>query len=483
MIAIPRYEHDLAALLSRHPELHIERNEYNINVTATYGKHLNKSEVVELYIRHDGAGRPAHLYFHVPLCSYICHFCNYVKRLLPEGEQRGAVLDRWVDLLIDESTRYLQRVPWLPQARIESLYIGGGTAALLSESQLARLLDHVRANYTVTPDCELTLEGNPDNFCGDLIPATQAIGFNRFSVGVQSLQDEVNEFTSRGHDSRTSLRAIEKLRSSRLPFNVDMMFGLPYQTSESVGADIAALVELEVPTITIYRLRNADREKMGIGNRAVWNITKVRERLEREERFPSTVETYAMRAAAVEILLNNGYYPSPCGWWNAPGTYPDGNIPRVSRNKWQRYDTMVAFGPGAYGWLTDETDLIVQTHNETDISAYVDLMESSSEPPLASGRLLRGNQALGSALGFAFKANQPIEVERFNRQFGVDILTDEPYRQVILELIDSHFLELSPERETLTPTLDGEALHEEIITVYFHNRIGTFDDVVCRHFS
>ncbi len=95
----------------------------------------------------------------------------------------------------------------------------------------------------------------------------------------------------------------------------------------------------------------------------------------------------------MEVLLDRGYAPSPCGWWSLPNTYPEGNIPHVSKNKWERYDTMIAFGPGAYGWVSGASNILVQTHNEPDIASYVSRMESAPKsPPLSSGRTIGGAQ-------------------------------------------------------------------------------------------
>ncbi|MEU3292839.1 radical SAM protein [Streptomyces longwoodensis] len=471
----------LARLLRENPALRIDQDDYNINVTANYGERLSEDEVAEALRTHPGADRPAHLYFHVPLCAYVCHFCNYVKRKVPDGAEGARAPRVWTDLLLDESARRLAHAPWLRRASIESVYLGGGTASLLGTEQLARLVAHLREHYRIGDDCEISLEGNPDNFLGDELAEACALGFNRFSVGVQSLQSEVNAFAGRGHDAVMSLRAIEKLRATGKPYNVDMMFGLPQQTTATVADDIRRLIDLGVPTITVYRLRNADRAGMGIGNRAVWNVPSVKSRLDAQYAFPSVGETYAMREAVVELLLDAGYYPSPCGWWNRPGTYPDGNIPRVSRNKWQRHDTMIAFGPGAYGWLTRDDDTVVQTHNTADITGYARRMKAGPGLPLAPGRRLTGHQALGMVLGFAFKANQPIRAERFRRRFGVEIFHDEPFASVFAELAERGFVAPVPgEPEAVVPTLDGEALHEEIISVYFHQRIGDFAEAVCR---
>ncbi|MFI8350677.1 radical SAM protein [Streptomyces sp. NPDC085596] len=474
-------ELNLGRLLDRNPQLQIPRDEYNINVTSNEGDRLDSEELAREYGAFPGAGHPAHLYFHLPLCNYICHFCNYVKRLVPRGKEDPS-LRLWSDLLIEESRRYLDRFDWIPQARIESFYIGGGTAALLlnSPEYIEPLVRHARENYDLSDNVEFNIEGNPENFQRHHLETAQELGFNRFSLGVQSLQDEVNDFTKRRHSAAQSIEAIENLLATGSPFNVDMMFGLPYQTPESVRRDMTILTDLGVPTITIYRLRNADREEMGIGNRAVWNNPAVRERLISEGRFPDLDSTYAMRQEAVEVLLEKGYYPSPCGWWSRPGTYEDGNIPQTSKNKWEHYNTMIAYGPGAYGWLTGDQEEFLQTHNITDIGKYVSFMQKNEGLPLNFGRRLSGHKAIGTALGFNFKANQPIVLERYRARFGADLMETEPFASAFAELLERGLVEMVGDGTALKPTLDGEALHEEIIFHYFHQRIGLSDAPVCR---
>lgn len=471
----------LKTILFQHPDLKIEQDEYNINVTSNEGDKLFPAEVEKAFSAHDGANKEAHLYFHVPLCDYICHFCNYVKKKISDNvDIRGKTLEKWTTLLIEESNRYLQRFPWIAKAKIESFYIGGGTAATLKKEHLARVLKHVTDNYTLAHNCEISLEGNPDNFSSQYINDAIELGFNRFSLGVQSLQDEVLQFVNRGHTVKMSLDSIATLKKTGMPFNVDYIFGMPYQTTEIVKNEIEFLVALGIPTITIYRLRNADRASMGIGNCSQWNNPRVRDQLHAKGLFPVLETTYEMRQEAAKVFLQHRYYPSPCGWWSKEGAYPDGNIPRVSRNKWQRYDTMIAFGPGAYGWLTGDSAEIIQTHNDASIGRYEKIMETTKELPLAYGRKLSGNNSIATRLGFAFKANQPIALEEYKQRFGVDIFGNNPIGDVINEMLDKQFLEYLPDRKSVRPTLKGEALHEEIISVYLHNRIGGLHEIVCK---
>lgn len=456
-------------ILADNPGLRIEQDDYNINVTANFGREITADETFRRVVAHDGADKPAHLYFHVPLCDYICKFCNYVKQLEP-GRDRDRNLQRWTDLLIGESELYLDRVPWLPNACIESVYLGGGTAAMLRIGDLARIMEHLRGQYNLAPGAEITLEGNPENFLDGEPRRAVDLGFNRFSLGVQSLQDKVSEFVGRKHSAQQSIAAIKALRATGRPYNVDVMFGLPHQTVENVATDVRALIVLGVPTITIYRFRNAKRSEMGIGNKSAWNNDRISRQLRRDGLYPSLEETYEMREAVVDCLAQAGYAPSPCGWWSRPGTYQEGNIPQVSKNKWERFETMIAFGPGAYGWLTGGGQEVVQTHNMTDIGGYARHREGELTAPLAFGRVLGGVQAVAARLGFAFKANQPIDIASYELLHGVRLFDENPYRDVIEELIGAGFLAWCGPGK-LKPTADGETIHEEIITAYFQNRL------------
>jgi oxygen-independent coproporphyrinogen-3 oxidase len=472
----------LDELLEANPELNIPVNDYNINVTANQGAIIDADQLFAAYRQFDGAGRDAHLYFHLPLCDYICHFCNYVKRKIRAGSKAEELM-LWARLLIRETSIYLDQAPWIGAAPIRSFYIGGGTGALLLNNELAlrELITHVETHFALSADCERSIEGNPENFTDATVALALDLGFNRFSVGVQSLQQEVNSFSNRGHSPEDALRAIEVLLGTGKPFSVDMMFGLPYQTPESFERDIHTLVAAGVPCITLYRLRNAERERMGIGNASVWNSEKHRQRLTDSGMFPSVSATYRMRDAATAILRGAGYHPSPCGWWNKAGTYPDGNIPRVSKDKWEKYNSMLAFGPGAYGWLTGGRPEFLQTHNITDINKYMAHMEGApSAPPLAYGRVLEGNVAIGTRLSFAFKANQPLVLDEYRELFGVDLLHDEPYAHVFAELVRRDLMVRSSDGRTIMPTWKGEELHEEIMYVYFHKMIGGSLDAACK---
>ncbi|MBS9428892.1 hypothetical protein [Photorhabdus akhurstii] len=161
----------LETLLHNNPELNIPVHEYNINVTSNHGDILSDVDTFQAYKDFDGAGKETHLYLHLPLCDYICHYCNYVKRRIKANDKMHE-LEIWADLLIQESNLYLTQVPWVRQAQIKSFYIGGGTGALLLNNPVAitKLMTYIRENYQLADDCEISIEGNPENLFWSNIP-------------------------------------------------------------------------------------------------------------------------------------------------------------------------------------------------------------------------------------------------------------------------------------------------------------------------
>lgn len=456
----------LQKLFEANPEICVTAAEYDICVATNAGHKANAAEVFAAFKEFPGDGKDTHLYIHIPLCEYVCSFCNYVKKKI-NSSNPGEEISRWVDLIIAESSLYLEEVPWVRKANIRSFYIGGGTGGILlsHEAEFRKLMQHFRSNYNFSDDCEFCIEGNPSNFTPDTLSLTEGLGFNRYSVGVQTLHEDVNGFARRNHSADDARRSIEALRNTGKPFNVDMMFGLPQQSVAAVEDDISELISLGVPSISIYRLRNSERE---LGNTSVWNKLGRNTDAQFNQSLPSVLAAYEQRRAMTRLLSAEGYFPSPCGWWSKPGTYPTGNIPRVSQDKWEKFNTMLGYGPGAYGWLSGGESKFIQFNNINDIAAYGDHMSAHGQvPPLGQGRILEGASAIGTKLTFAFKANQPIIFQEYKDRFSIDLMSDQPYANIVTMLIDKGFASMSADRGYIRPTPLGEEFHEEIVHHYF----------------
>jgi len=249
---------------------------------------------------------------------------------------------------------------------------------------------------------------------------------------------------------------------------------LPLQTPDSFQRDIQTLVNEQVPTITTYRLRNNDRKKLHVGTTSVWNRTDKPE--QKAIDYPSEDDTYAMRERAMDTLYTSNYSPSPACFWSLPGTYGNGNIPAVYRNKWQNFDNQVAFGPGVYGWFTSPQGNVMQTHNTLSMHDYLSKVnKEKSGSAIDHGRLMTGREAVAASLAFSYKSMQPISVASYKERFNIDLKNDEPFASVMIKMVDCGFLKLSDDGTSYQTTVVGEALHEEIVDIFLHKYIGGVD--------
>lgn len=168
-----------------------------------------------------------HVYVHVPFCVDPCGYCDFYRK--PHHVEKEK---RYVSALISEMKR---RIP--AGAQIDSLYFGGGTPSLMSEENWTAIFEGFRAAGVFSPDAEISLEANPASISPHTAAFWRSLGFNRISVGVQSLNDRILRFLNRIHTSDTALEAIRMLRDAKWrSINADLIYGIP-------GQDIGDLIQ------------------------------------------------------------------------------------------------------------------------------------------------------------------------------------------------------------------------------------------------
>lgn len=191
--------------------------------------------------------RPRHLYIHVPFCARRCAYCDFsiaVRSTVPHAEYADA-LRRELDI------RCAPDVPW----ELDTVYLGGGTPSKLGTAGIERVLDLVRADATLTPGAEVTIEANPEDVTRDAARAWRAAGVNRVSLGVQSFDDAVLSWMHRTHDAAAVPRAVDALRAAGIRnYSLDLIFALPAAVTRSWESDVARALELAPAHLSLYGL-------------------------------------------------------------------------------------------------------------------------------------------------------------------------------------------------------------------------------------
>jgi len=192
---------------------------------------------------------PLSLYLHIPWCVRKCPYCDFNSH-----EAKGAIPEReYINALIADLEFDLPRV-W--GRKLKSIFIGGGTPSLFSPESIDNLLCAVRARLPFfSPAIEVTLEANPGTVEQGKFAELRAAGVNRLSIGVQSFDADALERLGRIHGAKEASRAAEQAHAAGFDnFNLDLMFGLPGQTSQSAANDVATAIALEPTHLSYYQL-------------------------------------------------------------------------------------------------------------------------------------------------------------------------------------------------------------------------------------
>lgn len=187
----------------------------------------------------------AGIYIHVPFCKKACHYCNFhfstQQQLKPE----------MVKAICREA--YLRKD--FIQEPINTIYLGGGTPSLLSDSELELILDTLKENYTISPSAEITLEANPDDIQSDKLNHWHRVGINRLSIGIQSFFEEDLHWMNRAHNALQARDCIVQAQMAGFSnLTIDLIYGTPGLTNERWQQNIQTALSLGIPHLSCYAL-------------------------------------------------------------------------------------------------------------------------------------------------------------------------------------------------------------------------------------
>lgn len=185
-------------------------------------------------------------YVHIPFCKSRCYYCNFFSTI------KTSEADRLTEAIVKEMGL---RRDYLPQQRISTIYLGGGTPSVLPLRGLEKILVGVKELYEVDDNAEITIEVNPDDVTEECAQAWKEMGFNRVSMGIQSWDDKVLKAINRRHTSKQAENAIERLKKTGFKnISVDLIYGLPYQDVKMWKQGVNKTLSFDLQHISSYGL-------------------------------------------------------------------------------------------------------------------------------------------------------------------------------------------------------------------------------------
>ena len=192
------------------------------------------------------------VYVHIPYCIKKCPYCDFnsygVGRRIPEKEYTEAVLRE-----LDFYTETIERFP------LDSIFFGGGTPSLFSSEDIGKIISRILEVSPPSDSLEVSLEVNPKTADLDKLSGFRDVGVNRVSVGVQSFSERKLKLLGRINSPDDSRRVLEDIVKAGFDnFNLDLMFGVSFETLEEWRADLERAVEFGSSHISAYCLTIED---------------------------------------------------------------------------------------------------------------------------------------------------------------------------------------------------------------------------------
>jgi len=205
----------------------------------------------------------ASIYVHFPWCLAKCPYCDFVSY----ATDREAIdHEGYADAVVREAEARADRT----QA-VDSIFFGGGTPSLWSPEALGRVLERLRALFSVSRAAEITVECNPTSLDQDRARALVDAGVGRLSIGTQSLRNEQLRYLGRLHDADGAGRAVAAAIAAGVPrVSTDLIFGLPAQPPEDARDQALTLAASGVEHLSCYQLtiepgtQFGERKKRGL---------------------------------------------------------------------------------------------------------------------------------------------------------------------------------------------------------------------------
>ncbi len=204
-------------------------------------------EMVKIAFNSYGKKEGISLYIHLPFCESLCTYCGCTKRITKNHQ----VEEPYLSAVKSEWKKYLKLFEEIP--KIAGIHLGGGTPTFFSPEALESLIKPILESAILLNDAELSFEGHPNNTTEAHLEMLASLGFDRVSYGIQDFDPEVQKAIHRIQPLERVQTATNNARKHGFTsVNFDLIYGLPFQTIETMKATFEQVAEMEPDRIAFY---------------------------------------------------------------------------------------------------------------------------------------------------------------------------------------------------------------------------------------
>ena len=376
------------------------------------------------YERAEARRTPLSLYMHLPFCESLCLFCACNVSI----QKDKSVAVPYLAALKKEIEHVAARVS--KNRSVSQFHWGGGTPTYLSPAQMEDLFQHTRERFTFAPDAEIGVEIDPRVTNRAHLETLRRLGFNRLSMGIQDFQPKVQETIHRvqPYEMTRDLIAIGRELGFE-SLNVDLIYGLPYQTAETFQHTIDQVLTLVPDRVAMFSYAHVPWLKKQQGSF--------------QAHLPEGKEKFRIFRAGLERFLDAGYLYIGMDHFARPGDeLAAAQQNRTLHRNFQGYTTKA--GADLYGMGVSAISSIGEAYaqNRKEVPSYQDTVASRGIATMRGYRLSPDDVIRRAVIGrlLCHTVIPKGEVERefsiaFDEYFAAELdLLEEPRAEGLVEL-------------------------------------------------
>ena len=372
---------------------------------------------------------PFGLYLHIPFCRQRCDFCAFYLEIYRENHAETFVRSLMHEIGLSGQLQVAAGRP------IQSVYFGGGTPTALAATQLTAILSEVRKHFTLTSDCEITVEAHPSTISEQDLAQLYQAGVTRMSFGAESMEDgDLARIGRPGAVSETVTAVTQARAVGFTNINLDLMYGLPGQSLVDWKRTLAHCLTLEPAHLSVYAL-------------TVEEDTRLASNIQRQlSPAPDEGLQIEMDEATQQMLSDAGYERYEVSNYAKPGYACRHNLLYWTNGEY------LGFGPSAQSYL-DGT----RFGNVADLAVY-DRSLMDGRLPIEARTRLSEDEQLRDAVIFGLRLIRGIPSQHLHQHaanYGHATITEELLAQQLIE-VDGERSRLSARGLLQADTIAGQ---------------------------
>jgi oxygen-independent coproporphyrinogen-3 oxidase len=384
--------------------------------------------------RNNKDSRDLSLYFHIPFCYSLCWFCGCTTIITPNVKQSSTYIDylkKEMDLI----------VPLLnPRRKVVQLHFGGGSPTFMPVDDIKRLGDLIHERFTFCKDIEAGVEMDPRRMIKEQVKAFRDVGFNRASVGVQDFNPKVQKAVHRIQPKELTAKVIGWIREYGFQsLNIDLIYGLPFQTPESFEKTIDEVLEFKPDRFAVFSYAHVP-----------W--MKPSQRIfEYKQNLPSPETKFQLLKLVTEKLTRSGYVYIGMDHF----ALETDELVKAQRNgtlqrNFQGYSTRAGADIYAFGMSSISQTDSAYWQNHKDINTYYSML-NEGKVPIVRGYLLNEDDKIRRITIMRLMCDLKLDYRAMSDLLNIDFKQYfEKELESLQDLEEDGLITLSPEGVTVT---------------------------------